>query len=155
MRWEKCDGWSSRRAHTHLLAAVAAILRCEDQLLLEAVEIAFRPTVVMTLFESNDFFGWEFRPDLSFVELLPVFRELIPPMLRDEQPSVGVYRKAFAVANTAGIAFRGREPLIGFARVVAPGAAAGLLLRAGLTPRRVRHSILLLAGVGSGSQIDE
>ena len=76
-------------------------------------------------------------------------------MLCDEQPSVGVYRKAFAVANAAGIAFRGRERLIGFARVVAPGAAAGLLLRAGLTPQRVRDTILLLAGVSSRSHIDE
>ncbi|HEX9405469.1 MAG TPA: hypothetical protein VF917_13625, partial [Steroidobacteraceae bacterium] len=63
----------------------------------------------MALFESNDFFGWEIRPDLSLVELLPIFSELIPPMLRDEQPSVGVYRKTFAIANTAGITIRGRE----------------------------------------------
>ncbi len=148
MRREKCDWWSPRRAHTDLLAAVAAIFRCENQLLLKAVEIAFRPTVVMTLFESNDFLGWEIWPDLSLVELLPVFRELIPAMLRDEQPAVGVYRKAFAVANTAGIAFRGRELLIGFVRVVAPGAAAGLFLRTGLNARRVRHAILLLARIG-------
>src|SRR4029077_16252525 len=75
MRRKECDGWSSRGAHTHFLAAVAAIFRCENQLLLKPVEVAFRPTVVMTLFESNDFFGWEVRPDRSFVELLPIFRE--------------------------------------------------------------------------------
>src|ERR1700722_1627916 len=145
---EECDGWSPRDAQTHLLTAIAAIFRPKNQLLLKAVEIAFRPTVVMTLFESNDFLGWEIWADLHFVELLPVLRELIPAMLRDEQSAVGVYRKAFAVANTAGIAISGRELLIRLARVITPRASAGLLLGAGLKARRVRHAILLLARIG-------
>src|SRR5208283_3185389 len=129
---EKCDRRGPRRADPDLLTTVAAVFRPKDQLFLIPIEIAFRPTVVVALFESDDFFGREIRPALRFVVLRPVLRELIPAMLCDEQPSVGVDRKAFAVADTGCIAFSRREFLVGLVRIIAPRAAAGLLLRAGL-----------------------
>ncbi len=60
------------------LATIAAVFRGKDQLLLVAVEIALRPSVVAALLKLQQFFRGLVGSLLRPVQLWPVLRELIP-----------------------------------------------------------------------------
>jgi hypothetical protein len=113
------------------LAAVAAVLGCEYQLLLEAVEIAFRPAVIVAVHELHDLLGRQLRTVLMLVEIDPVLRELVAAVLSHEQPTGGIEGKTLAVADTGCVTFLGGEPLSCLVGVIAPRAAVRLLFRTG------------------------
>src|SRR6202011_400204 len=75
MRRKERNRRGSLRAQTDCLAAIAAVLGPEDQLLLEAVEVTLRPTIVGTALQLHDFLGRQLGAVLRFVEGGPVLRE--------------------------------------------------------------------------------
>src|SRR5262249_45518100 len=62
---------------------------------------------------------------------------------------------AVGIADAGSVALRRREFLPDLVGVVAPNAAARLELLAGLKPRRLRHAVFLLTGIGGRCDIDE
>src|SRR5581483_8279463 len=114
------------------LAAVAAVLGREHQLVLLVIEITLGPAIVAALLDFQQFLGGQLRTLLGGIEARPVGPELIPAVLGGIQPRPrGIERDAVSVANTGGIALRGRELLAGLVGVIAPDAGARLQLGAG------------------------
>src|SRR5476649_1349167 len=109
-------------ANPGFLAAVAAIFRRQHQPLLSLVVIAFGPTVIATLAKLHHLFGRQIGALLDGVELRPVLRQLIAPMLGRKKMSGGIEREALAIAETGGVTLGGRENLPRLISVIAPDA---------------------------------
>jgi len=80
--------------------------------------------------------GRQLRAVLALVEIDPVLRELVAAVLSREQPAGGIECKPLAVADTSCVTFFGGELLSCLVGVIAPRAAASLLLRTGPIARR-------------------
>jgi hypothetical protein len=122
------------RAITDLFAAIAAIFRRQDELLLLCVVVALRPAVIGAFFKNHRFLRGLLKALPGGVQLGPIFMQLIAAMLGHEKPSLHVKVEALAVAQAGRIALLGREPLVRLVGVVAPDAASRLKLGAGLCP---------------------
>src|SRR6266852_4523664 len=130
------------------MPAVAAVFRSQHQLLLDAVEIAFRPAIVCALLQSQKLFGRQIGALLRPIELWPILRQLIAAVLGEINSARGVDGEALAVTDPGGEAFGRGEALPHPVGIVAPGAAARLELGAWIDARRVEHPVLDLAGIG-------
>ncbi len=113
-------------ADSNRLAAVSAILGRQHQLFLILVVIAFGPAVIAAFAKLHNLFGRQVDALLHGIELGPVLRELVAPVLGRKQMARGVERKSFAIADTSGKALGGRERLACLVGVVAPDAAPRL-----------------------------
>ena len=81
------------------LAAVAAVLGRQHELLLLAVVVALRPAVPGALLEIEHLLGREVKTLLGGVELRPVLVQLVAAVLRHVQTTGGVEVEALAVAD--------------------------------------------------------
>ena len=88
---------------------VAAIFRCQHALLLRAVVITGRPSVVGTFFQYDHLLRWKLEALPGRVELWPALTQLVATMLGDVQASRLVEVESFTVANADGIPFLCRE----------------------------------------------
>ena len=137
------------------LAAVAAVLGREHELVLVIVEVAERPAVVAALLEQHELLGGQRRLLLGLVEAGEVLVQLVPPVLGGvDQVPARVRGDALAVTDAGRVAILRREGLVELVRVVAPDAAARLQLGARLDAGRLGDAVLLLAGVGGGGDVD-
>src|SRR5439155_14122445 len=89
------------------------------------------------------------------IQIGPIFMQLIAAVLGHEKPPVRVKVEALAVAQAGRKTLLGRKPLVRLVSVVAPNSGSRLELDAGIMPRRERHTVLYLAGVGRRSKIDK
>src|SRR3984957_12257525 len=108
MRGEEGNGRGSVRACADFIAALAPVLRCKHQFLLRPVEVAFGPTIVGALLEHHELFGGKERALFGLVDPYPVLVELIPAVLCNEQPTIGVDCYAFGVTNAGSVTVGGR-----------------------------------------------
>ena len=136
------DGCILLRADANLVAAVAAIFGRQNELVLLAVEVAFRPAVIGTLFSQNQFLGRLSGALFGRIEFRKILCELVSAVHGRKQAAGGIKAEPFAIAQPGQIALRRREMLAGLVGVVTPGAGAGLEFRAGLVPKRVRHAVV-------------
>src|SRR5262249_32271405 len=104
--------------------AVAAIFRRQHELALYLIIITFGPAVVGAFLQQHDLLRRQLRALAGVKVARPILRELIAAVLGDEQAPGGIEGKAFAVAQTGGVALRRREMLILFVGVVKPDAGA-------------------------------
>jgi hypothetical protein len=141
-------------ADADFAAAVAAIFRCQHACLPQAVEITFRPAVITALPQQHEFLGRQLGAFGRFVESRPVLEQLVAAVLGGEEPAGRIEGEALAIAQPRREAFGRGEALAETVRVVAPDAAAGFQLRAGLPAWHLRHPVLGLAGIGGGAEID-
>src|SRR4029077_6415774 len=125
MPWKGSDRSFLVGAYSDLLA-VATILGCQHQLILNAIVIAFRPTVIGVFFQLHDFLGGELRVLIGREQVWPVLRELVAAVHGGEQTPGGIKRESLAVAQSGGVAFLRREMLILFVRIIEPGAGTSL-----------------------------
>src|SRR5664279_4275193 len=89
------------------LAAIAAVLGREHQLLLRGVEVALWPPVVAALHDPEQLLRRKIRALLWRVEPRPVVAELVAPVLRGVELPRCVERDADGVANARGVAASG------------------------------------------------
>src|SRR6266481_4273638 len=155
MRREEGNGRGAVRTGADFSATIATVLRRENQFLLQTIEVAFGPSIVGALLEHHELFGGKERALFGLVDPHPVLVELIPAVLCNEQPTIAVDCYAFAVTNTGGVPFGGRESLVQRIGVVAPDSTASLPLDAGLPALGQGSTILLFTRVGRGPQIHE
>jgi hypothetical protein len=90
------------RAQADCFAPIAAILGRQYELLLEAVEVTLRPTIVGAAVQLQDFLGRELQTVLRLVELGPVLGKLVTAVLSHEQPAGRFDRKSLAIADAGG-----------------------------------------------------
>ena len=86
MGGEEGNGSLLLGAHPNRLAAVAAIFGGEHQLLLDIVEIAFRPAEIVALLDLQKLLGRQVRALILVVELRPVLVELVAALLCRPEP---------------------------------------------------------------------
>ena len=111
VRGKRSDGRSLAGARPDRLAAVAAIFRRQNELLLAQIEVAIRPAKVGAAFQLDELFRWLVGALLGGVDRAPVLAQLIPSVLGREYPAGGIECDAFAVAQPGGEALGGRELL--------------------------------------------
>ena len=104
----------------NLFATVAAIFRRQHALLLRAVVITGRPSVIGTFFQDDHLLGGKLEALLSRIELRPALTQLVAPMLGDEEASHRVKVESFTVADAGGIPFLWREDLVRSLLVLQP-----------------------------------
>src|SRR5437660_11302376 len=151
VRGEDREGAAPLRTRPDGLPAVAAVFRGEHQLTLGPVEVALRPPIVGAALHPHQLFRRLVGTLLWPVKARPVLAQLVPAVLRRVDPDARrVDGDAAGVARPGRDALRGREPLPRPLRVVPPDAGPRLQFGARSVPRRVRHAILDLAGVGGG-----
>src|SRR5690348_5491992 len=154
VRREECRGCLLGGALPDRLAAIAAVLRREHELLLLIVEVALGPAEVVALVDLEQLLGGEVLALLSGVELGPVVPQLISSMLGRPQVPIRPDSDADSVADARCVT-RGRgECLPRLVRVERPDPAAGLQLRAGLVARRIRNAVLELARIARRAEVD-
>src|SRR5262249_15670978 len=102
-----CNRWDHARADADLVAAVAAILRREHQLLAGAIIVAGRPAIGGTLLDQHHFLGRQLRTLLGGVEPGPVLMQLVTAMLGGIEAAGGVEIEPLGIAQAAGIALLG------------------------------------------------
>ncbi len=113
-----------------------------------------RPAEVGTLREPYQLLGRQVGPLLRPVELGPIFRQLIAPVLGRIDAAGRVERDAFTIAQPGREALCGRECLADTIGVIAPDPGSRLELRAGIVSRRIARAVAHLAGVGGRAEID-
>src|SRR5579871_3950409 len=135
------------------LAAITAVLGGKDQLLLIAIEIALRPTVIGAVLKLQQFFSGLICSLLRPIQFRPVLRELIPAMLHDIQPARLIECEPLTVADPGGEPLRRGEALPDSTGIVTPRATAGLEFGAGTVAARAGHPVSDLAGIGCRAEV--
>jgi len=82
------------------LPTVTAVLRSQDELLLRGVVVALRPAVVRAALQPDELLRREVGALLGTIEMRPVLRELIAPVLGRVDPDAGgIDRDASRIAE--------------------------------------------------------
>src|SRR5438309_8353099 len=87
------------RAYANFFAAVAPVLRREDQLLREGVVVALGPAIIALRFEKQQLFGRQGGFLVGREQVGPIGVQLVAAVLSDKDVTACVAGKTFAVAD--------------------------------------------------------